>query len=889
MKSKRLLAMLMTGVLTAGMFSATAFAEEGKGTTTDEKTYVPADTYVLNYGRTGNGNDPQDIQGYSSFDSRIFWYTPYRTNIWVTDEDDDLANWNYCTSCVMNMIDLSAIDETQEATDAYASIPVYCVDAITNSVETTNYQRVNLEDATHFDDVVAGRVRAIIINSFPKNEPADIAAKVNQWIAENDLGDIYEDVQNLNHYEVISATQAVIWTLTNNGKLNDDVYVEYAGYVNGKDEDWYATNCIYNDISEYGETKYTDNNINALARYFEALDPMKPQGELISEASFEYTDATGKLEADGTYTYTVKATVNAVVDDDDKDNLTLTAVVDGKVAETVQIKNGANNFVFEFKELKQDTIIKLAIDGVQLAGDVYLFDPVGGRRTSQSMAGYYDSALPVHAEVVLRDRIINFDKSTKIDNETYPLDGIAFEIYYAGTVDDYTAWIESNKDNVVVEDENSSKTVDYSLYAASAMEKAPVATVTTDITGKASYNLTDNKQPDGVYVIVEKDHPAIVEPLDPFLITVPMTTADGSSLAYTINLKPKNELLPAPGVKKDVTSIENNEDSFDANVEHTWIIRGEIPVDLANAKEYIITDELDYRLTYKDGMVVAVEKESDGAYSVSGNDAMTLEKGIDYVVRVSKGSVNVSDGEDETIDKFEVELTDAGMEKVARIAGKDYADYEVRVYFKAVIDEDASMGVEIPNQAKLIYTNSVNFKYETESDKPVVYTCGINIYKHDAKNSNDALAGAKFKLAKVVDQGTDGATPLVTKDGTKPVVYEEFYDIADLTGEKVSVVTTTDNGAAVIYGLEEGEYYLVEIQAPSGYNLLSYPVAVTLDKDSHLAENVVDVANSNTFKLPDTGGIGTTIFTVGGVLLITAAVVILIVKKKKENEAEAEN
>ena len=888
MKSKRLLAMLMTGVLTAGMFSATAFAEEGKGTTADEKTYVPADTYVLNYGRTGNGNDPQDIQGYSSFDSRIFWYTPYRTNIWV-DEEGVLANWNYCTSCVMNMIDLSAIDKSKEATDAYASVPVYCVDAITNSVETTNYQRVNLEDATHFDDVVAGRVRAIIINSFPKNQPADIAAKVNQWIAENDLGDIYEEVQNLNHYEVISATQAVIWTLTNDGKLNDDVYVGYAGYVNEKDENWYATNCIYNDIGEYGENEYTDNNINALARYFEALDPMEPQGELISEASFEYTDATGKLEADGTYTYTVKATVNAVVDDDDKDDLTLTAVVDGEVAETAQIKNGANNFEFEFNGLKQDTIIKLAIDGVQLAGDVYLFDPVGGRRTSQSMAGYYDSALPVHAEVVLRDRIINFDKSTKIDNETYPLDGIAFEIYYAGTVDDYTAWIELNKDSVVVEDENSNKTVDYSSYAASAMKNAPVATVTTDITGKASYNLTDNKQPDGVYVIVEKDHPAIVKPLDPFLITVPMTTADGSSLAYTINLEPKNKLLPAPGVRKDVTSIENDEDSFDANVEHTWIIRGEIPVDLANAKEYIITDELDYRLTYKDGMVVAVEKESDGAYSVSGNDAKTLEKGIDYVVRVSKGAVNVSDGEDETIDKFEVELTDAGMEKVARIAGKDYADYEVRVYFKAVIDEDASMGVEIPNQAKLIYTNSVNFKYETESDKPVVYTCGINIYKHDAKDSDVALAGAKFKLAKVVDQGTDGATPLVTKDGTKPVVYEEFYDIADLTGEKVSVVTTTDNGAAVIYGLEEGEYYLVEIQAPSGYNLLSYPVAVTLDKDSHLAENVVDVANSNTFKLPETGGIGTTIFTVGGVLLITAAVVILIVKKKKENEAEAEN
>ena len=52
---------------------------------------------------------------------------------------------------------------------------------------------------------------------------------------------------------------------------------------------------------------------------------------------------------------------------------------------------------------------------------------------------------------------------------------------------------------------------------------------------------------------------------------------------------------------------------------------------------------------------------------------------------------------------------------------------------------------------------------------------------------------------------------------------------------------------------------------------------------------MVEVANSNTFKLPETGGIGTTIFSVGGVLLIAAAVVILIMKKKNENELEAKN
>lgn len=86
----------------------------------------------------------------------------------------------------------------------------------------------------------------------------------------------------------------------------------------------------------------------------------------------------------------------------------------------------------------------------------------------------------------------------------------------------------------------------------------------------------------------------------------------------------------------------------------------------------------------------------------------------------------------------------------------------------------------------------------------------------------------------------------------------------------------------MLYGLEAGTYYLVEIQAPSGYNLLSYPLAVTLDESSHLADNAVKVANSNQFQLPSTGGIGTTIFTVSGMMMLAAAVVVLVMKKKRE-------
>ena len=64
--------------------------------------------------------------------------------------------------------------------------------------------------------------------------------------------------------------------------------------------------------------------------------------------------------------------------------------------------------------------------------------------------------------------------------------------------------------------------------------------------------------------------------------------------------------------------------------------------------------------------------------------------------------------------------------------------------------------------------------------------------------------------------------------------------------------------------------------------MLSYPIPVTLDTVSH--ENLVAVANSNSFILPGTGGIGTTIFTLVGAALTLGSGAALAGKKRKEEE-----
>lgn len=733
-------------------------------------------------------------------------------------------------------------------------IPAYCTDANTLTQSNVTYRRINLEDSTFYPDGAAARLRAVLLHSFPYLSVEEVAQAVNAGSGDK--------VVDLTQGELLNATQAAIWKISHGDKYTLKSYFTGMGYISWFDLGQFVEP---DSLLQCVEGENTERNIKAVYEYLLGLDGMAPICDAVSEYTFENVTYSAAKQENGTYTITVTYRINTQIEEGD--TLTLRATC-GDGVQSGKVSTGEGTVVFENVKAMEDVILE--INGYQHGADVYLFDSVGDRGNAQSMIGYDDSKLPVHAEVVASpDRIINIYKSSSEEPYTR-LENVVFDIYQVATM----AELESGA--VTLHEKPTADEIE-----AYQTEERLIATLTTDANGFATYNLTEHAMPDGVYMIVEREHPAIIQVVEPFFVAVPGTTADASARIYTINIYPKNLTETGPDIKKDVTQIGNESDTFDVDQIHTWIIRGGVPAGIGDAKKYEITDTLDYRLTYKGDLTVKVGLATDLAWQ----EAVTLLQESDYTLTVEK----TLDDSGNDVDAFKVALTSEGMKKVADAVGEDEPkDYEIRVYFNAVIDSDAQMGVQIPNEAALEYTNAMGVTYDETSDIPEVHTGGIGIWKVDSKKTDNGnrvpLAGATFRVARpaTAEEIAAGEFKKLTVDGeTLNVVFVGFYDDESLRGEKVTEAASDEDGIVTVYGLAYGTYYLVETKAPEGYQLLNAPVQVQIDSESHTQERIITVVNSK-FDLPQTGGMGTMLFTVVGMACVGGAAAVVLTGRKKK-------
>ncbi|WP_088363402.1 SpaH/EbpB family LPXTG-anchored major pilin [Bacillus cereus] len=285
-----------------------------------------------------------------------------------------------------------------------------------------------------------------------------------------------------------------------------------------------------------------------------------------------------------------------------------------------------------------------------------------------------------------------------------------------------------------------------------------------------------------------------------------------------------------PTIDKKINGDSENA-PMNPNTEHTYDIKTLIPEDIKEYKNYVVKDVLDDKLTIVGTPIVKI----DGVEV----DASVVE----VVVDGQKVTATVKD--------------------FTKLDGQKQLHLQIATKIK----EGFPAGTQIQNKANIDFTNKNDVTGEKES-KPTtvtVTTGNIALTKVDGAD-NKTLQGAEFELR--------------DKDG-KVVVVE---------GKEVKGVSDA-NGVIQWNNIPYGNYQIVETKAPTykkedgttgSYQLLKDPIDVTVD-ENHQAIKLNVENNKSGWVLPTTGGMGTVLFTVVGLLLMAAAAFVFFRKKTVNN------
>ena len=204
---------------------------------------------------------------------------------------------------------------------------------------------------------------------------------------------------------------------------------------------------------------------------------------------------------------------------------------------------------------------------------------------------------------------------------------------------------------------------------------------------------------------------------------------------------------------------------------------------------------------------------------------------------------------------------------------------------KLVITYTATLNNDNTTEVNVIETNTATFDYsfypyvenshKQKTDKVDVTTFAIKIDKYVAGSHATKLADAKFDLYRTA---TDAE---IYAGGTETIPHTTINGI-----KLESNVVTNASGEATFEKYEANgtkyDYYLVETQAPHGYNILAEAVKVNFtDAEATNGVYTVKVPNSSGITLPITGDEGIVIFTVIGIALMAGAVILFVLFRKK--------
>lgn len=360
-------------------------------------------------------------------------------------------------------------------------------------------------------------------------------------------------------------------------------------------------------------------------------------------------------------------------------------------------------------------------------------------------------------------------------------------------------------------------------------------------------------------------------------------------VAGNVNFKPKTDY---PTVEKKVK--ENSKETG------TTGDYGEKYNDVA---DYSIGDAVPFKLI---GSVPDMSQYSTYKYTFHDTLAKSLTVPAETNVKVYMSSNKAGSGKQDITSNFTVAVSGQvitvstdNLKAINDISANKY----ILVEYSAVLNSDAAINNNNVNDTdngninKVYLTYSNNPRNESEAGKTpedtvIVFTYKIEATKVDGETSKE-LQGVTFRIYKM--SGDDKLYAQVAEGKLKDWI---------TTADDNCVLTSGKDGKFSLAGLDDGTYFIEEINPLPGYNSIA-PVKIQVNGNTNngqngngatseltsvtftvggKTENAITIVNNAGTTLPSTGGMGTTVFYVVGGGLMAVAVVLLVTKKRMENK-----
>ena len=420
----------------------------------------------------------------------------------------------------------------------------------------------------------------------------------------------------------------------------------------------------------------------------------------------------------------------------------------------------------------------------------------------------------------------------------------------------------------------------------------------------------------GLYLVVETRVPEnVTSTCNPFFVSLPMTTMDGTAWNYDVTVYPKNQ-TGNPTLDKTVREAKNS------TGKNTGTLT-DIKDGYAHTATASVGDTVDYQIvstlptitskasslseyTYGDTMSKGIKYNKQDVVIEFFRDAGCTDKIATWAVNSGKFTV----GYDDTANTMTIRMTDTGLAEINEATTvhidsvkRGYSDCTMRITYAATLTADAKLGdTDNPNEVVLTWKRTTTTYFDTLKDCCHVYTYGIDVLKQFSDNGGN-VRNVKFRLYNDTD---DVFMIADLKDGV--------YYARGFAAKKADATTFVPNssGHIVVKGLEDDAYSLTETATDKGYVLLKDAVKIVIKtaengtceqcgaklltasatvngKDVTMTDGnaivPLTVVNNPGFDLPKTGGYGTWMFTVGGVALLGAAAFIVI-RSRKQHKGE---